>query len=130
MGWWLDVLQSLLLNSVLALLTRRQLLHLGDSRDIPKWSLTESGTFSTISLRRHRRGNLGNLSSIPWRRISKFKGPQWASLTLWSLLQGALPSPYLLWKRGVSPSQNYHLCQQLVQSPIHILCDCPRAAMV
>lgn len=53
--WKMDILCMLLPTGIVDLLTHRPLLHPGDGRDIPKWSCSESGHFSTNSLRRQFR---------------------------------------------------------------------------
>lgn len=59
-----------------------------------------------------------------WEIIWKFKGPMLASLNLWMMLHGGLPTAQFLRKRKMLTSPLCTWCQQNEQSAIHLLRDC------
>lgn len=129
-GWHLELLHRLMSTNIISLLLQRNLHHPLDGRDIPNWSSAKSGTFSIASL-----CHLWLLDHTTWcyahrNRIWKFKGPLRASLTLWIVLYGALPTTELLWKRDIIVSLLCQRYKQRIKSSLHILRDCPSTKMV
>lgn len=65
-----------------------------------------------------------------WIKIWQFRGPIRASITLWMLLHGGLPTIEFLWKRGIMDSPLCRWCERGTQSTLHLLHDCPFAMRV
>lgn len=62
------------------------------------WTRTSAGQFSLAMARNLIGVAASQAEEGIWRRIWRFKGPRRASLTLWMILSGGLPTNELLWR--------------------------------
>lgn len=94
-GWQLGEVAHLLPEFILVQLQQVQISGHSELKDRPIWSLSGDGNFSTKSLRQTLHP-VQSMQQLPWKKLWKFCGPSRASLTLWTILHGALPTAELL----------------------------------
>lgn len=122
-GWCMDDLQHYLAPPILTKI--RQLSLLSNQADVWRWRDSPTGWFTSASARQLMHPEHRVQLSLDWTSLWKFKGPLRASMTLWLIQHGRLPTADHLWRKIILPSPCCSVCGGASETALHALRDCP-----